>query len=198
MAAQSRADVALTLLAALQGSDSGLVLDDYEHSLQTATRAERAGADPQLVVAALLHDAGKALTSRRHDRVAAELLTSAVRPQVVWMVRVHQDFTAIELDNGRSRLARYKHVLHPAYNLAKRFIDEWDLPSRDPDYPTLPVEHFAPLVYDVFKGAATRDGPDRWSQWFSAALRRLPEPFATGVERVTLAPRRWARARFRR
>ena len=42
----------------------GLVIDDFEHSLQTATRAERAGADPELVVAALLNDAGKAVTVR--------------------------------------------------------------------------------------------------------------------------------------
>ena len=120
----------MTLLAALQGSDSGLAIDDYEHSLQTATRTERGGADTELVVAALLHDAGKALTSRRHDRVAAELLSGAVEPQVVWMVSVRQDFAAIELDNGRSPLARYKHVLHPDYTLAKRFVDEWDIPTR--------------------------------------------------------------------
>lgn len=141
--------MALALLEGLRGRDSGLVIDDYEHSLQTATRAERAGADDELVVAALLHDAGKAVAVRGHGRVAAEILAGSVRRQVVWLVGVHQDFTAIEISNGRSARARYRHMLHPGYKLAKQFVDEWDLPARDPDYDSHPVEHFAPLVHDV-------------------------------------------------
>jgi predicted HD phosphohydrolase len=196
MTGPSRAELALMMLTTLRGQYSGLRIDDYDHSLQTATRAERAGADEQLVVAALLHDAGKALTSRRHDRVAAEMLAGAVRREIVWMVGVHQDFAAHELDNGRGRAARYRHVLHPDYELARRFVDKWDLPSRDPVYPTLPVEHFTPLVYEVF--AAAGPAPDRWSRSFRTAMGHIPKPVADGIDRVTLAPRRWTKARFRR
>jgi predicted HD phosphohydrolase len=196
MIGRSRAEFALSLLEALRGQDSDLGLDDYEHSLQTATRAERDGADPQLVVAALLHDAGKALTPRRHDRVAAEMLVDAVRPEIVWIVGIHQDFAGRELDNGRGRAARYRHILHPGYQLARRFVDDWDLPSRDPEYPTLPVEHFTPLVYEVF--AAAGPVPDGWSRSFRAAMGHIPKPVADRIDRVTLAPRRWTKARFRR
>jgi putative nucleotidyltransferase with HDIG domain len=152
----SQATMALTLLDALRGRDSGLVLDDYQHSLQTATRAERAGADRELVTAALLHDVGKAITRRNHGRVAAEILAGAVRPEIVWLVSVHQDFTAVGLDNGRRRRARYRHRLHPRYALARRFVDEWDLPSRDPEYDTYPVEHFTDQVHAVFAGSPVR------------------------------------------
>jgi predicted HD phosphohydrolase len=170
----TRAEMALVLLDGLRGRDSGLVIDDYQHSLQTATRAERAGADADLVVAALLHDAGKAVTSRRHGRVAAEILAGCVRRDVSWVVAVHQDFTAIELENGRFRHARLLHALHPSYPLAKRFVDEWDIPSRDPAYDTLPVEHFAPLVHEVLGRPSTRRGGRPWRRLARAVRRRLP------------------------
>jgi predicted HD phosphohydrolase len=146
----SRSEIALQLLDVLRGSDSGLAIDDHQHSLQTATRAERAGADPELVVAALLHDTGKAITRRDHGRVAAEMLAGSVRPEIVWMVKVHQSFTAVEMNRRvRYRHARYRHVFHRGYGLAKHFVDDWDLPSRDPAYDTLAVEHFAPLVHEI-------------------------------------------------
>jgi predicted HD phosphohydrolase len=189
--------VALSLLESLRGRDTGDVLDDYDHSLQTATRAQRAGADDQLVVAALLHDSGKAVTFRRHDRVAAEMLAGAVRPEIVWMVGVHEEFTSLHRRNGRAQHARYRHLLHPGYGLAKQFSDEWDAPARDPEYPTLPLEHFAPLVHDLFERAKC-NVPDRWSRVFRSALDRLPADVAGGVERATVMPRQWAKARYRR
>ena len=33
--------------------------------------------------------------------------------------------------------------------LAERFADEWDQIAFDPSYPTLPLEHFEPLVRKV-------------------------------------------------
>ena len=43
----------LAFLQMLDGMDDGFAIDQLGHSLQTATRAERAGADDELVVAAL-------------------------------------------------------------------------------------------------------------------------------------------------
>ena len=39
---------------------------------------------------------------------------------------------------------------HAAYALAERFADEWDQRAFDPDYDTLPLEHFEPRVRAVF------------------------------------------------
>ncbi len=44
------------------------------HSLQTATRAERDGADDEMIVCALLHDIGDLLVPANHSQVAAALL----------------------------------------------------------------------------------------------------------------------------
>jgi predicted HD phosphohydrolase len=112
----------------------------------TAAVAEQAGADAELVVAALFHDAAKAVDSRRHGRLIADLLGPHVRPEVEHVLRVHQDLTARRLDNGRSRHRRLIHRARPGYALAVRFVEDWDLPARDPDYPTEPLEHFQPLV----------------------------------------------------
>ena len=34
----------------------------------------------------------------------------------------------------------------PWFELAERFADDWDQTAFDPDYDTLPLEHFEPLV----------------------------------------------------
>ena len=70
----------------------GFAVDQLRHSLQTATRAERAGADDDMVVAALCHDIGKYVSVPNHPRIAAEILRPYVRDEVVDVIRTHQDF----------------------------------------------------------------------------------------------------------
>src|ERR1017187_1423263 len=53
------ADRVLALLESLSTVVDGFAVDQLTHCLQTATRAERAGADDELVVASLCHDIGK-------------------------------------------------------------------------------------------------------------------------------------------
>ena len=50
----------LTHLKLLDGDYGGFPIDRLQHSLQTATRAHRAGESEAYVVMALLHDMGKA------------------------------------------------------------------------------------------------------------------------------------------
>ena len=132
----------LTLMEETARSDSGFAVNDRDHALQTATRAERAGADDEIVVAALFHDAAKAVDHRHHGALIAGLLAEHVRSEVEYALRVHQDFTAAHLDNARSRHRRWLHRANPHHRLAARFVDEWDAPSRDPDYDTEPLDHF--------------------------------------------------------
>ena len=51
----------LALLKQMQGDRMGYQVDRYTHSLQSATRAERDGADEETIVCALLHDIGDIL-----------------------------------------------------------------------------------------------------------------------------------------
>ena len=145
-------DRILGQLRALSGITNGFAVDQLTHVCQTAARAERAGADKEVVVAALCHDMAKAVSEPNHPAVAAALLKPYVRDDVVWMVEVHQDFQGRHYYGfmGKDPEARQQYVGHPAYELAERFADEWDQTSFDPDYDTPSLEHFEPLVREIF------------------------------------------------
>jgi predicted HD phosphohydrolase len=145
-------DKVLALLGNLEPIVNGFAVNQLVHCLQTATRAERAGADDELVAASLCHDLGKAISEPNHPAIAAEILKPYVRDDVVWTIRVHQDFQGRHYYRyfGGDPDAREQYRGHPAYDLAEQFADEWDQTSFDPDYDTLPLEHFEPLVRQVF------------------------------------------------
>src|SRR5271170_4009535 len=67
------ADRVLTMLESLAEITDGFAVDQLVHSLQTATRAEEAGADDEVVVASLCHDIGKAVSVMNHPKIAAEI-----------------------------------------------------------------------------------------------------------------------------
>ena len=146
------AESVLGMLRSLADITDGFAVDQITHSLQTATLAERAGADDEMVVASLCHDVGKAVSVPNHPRIAAEILRPYVSDDVHWMIQVHQDFQGRHYyaHLGADPNARDQYRDHAAYALAERFADEWDQMSFDPDYDTLPLEHFEPLVRRVF------------------------------------------------
>ena len=152
------AEVVLDLLRSLEKITVGFAVDQLTHCLQTATLAERAGADDEVVVAALLHDVGKAVSVPNHPAIAAEILRPYVRPAVYEMILSHQDFQGRHYYGhfGGDPNAREQHrdrLDADTFALAERFADEWDQIAFDPDYDTLPLEHFEPLVRKIFAQA---------------------------------------------
>ncbi len=151
------ADRVLLLLGSLADVVDGFAVDQLTHCLQTATRAERAGADDELVVASLCHDIGKAISVPNHPRIAAEILRPYVRDEVTQSILHHQEFQGrhyfhhFDMDPD----LRDAHRDQPWYPLAERFADEWDQTSFDPDYPTEPLAHFEPRVRVVFASPHT-------------------------------------------
>ncbi len=146
------ADRVLWLLESLSEVFDGFGVDQLTHCLQTATRAERAGADDEMVVASLCHDIGKAVCVPNHPRIAAEILRPYVRPEVTAAIAAHQDFQGrhyyhhFSLDPDMRE--RYRE--EPWFGLAEQFADEWDQNSFDPDYPTETLAHFEPKVRAIF------------------------------------------------
>jgi predicted HD phosphohydrolase len=138
----------LGLLESLSEVTDGFAVDQLTHCLQTASRAERAGADDELVIASLCHDIGKAVSVPNHGAIAAEILKPYVRPDVYWMILTHQDFQGRHYYHylGMDPQAREQYRDNPAFSLGERVADEWDQVAFDPDYDTLPLEHFEPLV----------------------------------------------------
>ena len=70
------AERVLGLLRSLDEITDGFSTDQLTHCLQTATLAERAGADNEVVVAALCHDVGKAISQNQegtHTQLGMEI-----------------------------------------------------------------------------------------------------------------------------
>jgi predicted HD phosphohydrolase len=146
------ADHVLGLLRSLEGMVAGFAVDQLEHSLQTASRAERGGEDEEMVVAALCHDVGKAISVPNHPGIAAEILRPYVRDEVYHVIRTHQDFQGRHYYQhfGGDPDARERYRSEPWFSVGERFADVYDQTAFDPAYDTLPLEHFEPLVRKTF------------------------------------------------
>lgn len=145
------ADAVLGLLRSLAGLTGGFPVDQLTHACQTAARAQRSGASAELVVAALCHDVGKAVSWPNHGAISAEILRPYVADDVYQVVRWHQDFQArhYAVHLGGDPDARERHRGASWFAVAEAFADEWDQPSFDPAYETPGLEHFEPLVREV-------------------------------------------------
>jgi predicted HD phosphohydrolase len=122
------------------------------HSLQKATRACRAGTDDDWVVATLLHDVGDIYAAYNHDEYAASILRPFVREQCTWVVEKHGDFQMSYYGHhvGGDPDKRSRWQDSPYFDDCAEFCELWDQSSFDPDFPTLTVEFFAPMVREVF------------------------------------------------
>jgi predicted HD phosphohydrolase len=143
------------LAAALQRlgtSLEGYRVSRLEHSLQCATRAERDGADPEMIAAALLHDVGDDLAPHNHAALAAEILRGYVRPEVTWIVAQHGLFQAYYYAHhyGQDRNARDALRGHRWFGACAAFCENWDQASFDPAFQSERLEHFMPLLRDIF------------------------------------------------
>ena len=141
-----------TLLASLEEQVDGFAVNQLEHCLQTATRALRAGASEELIVASLCHDIGKAISPANHAGIGAEILKPYVSRETYEIIRTHQDFQGRHYYAllGKDPEARRQYVQEPWYSQACQFTDEWDQAAFDPEYDTLPLSHFEPMIDRLF------------------------------------------------
>ena len=146
------ADRVLAELAKLTDSIAGYQVDRLGHSLQTATRAHRDGADEEMVVAALLHDIGDGLAPCNHGDFAAAILKPYVSEETHWIIRHHGVFQGYYFFHhiGADRNLRERYRGHPHFQACADFCEKWDQTSFDPAYDTMPLEAFRPMVQRIF------------------------------------------------
>jgi predicted HD phosphohydrolase len=141
----------LSMLRQCAEITDGFATDQLTHCLQTATLAEKAGADNEVIFASLCHDIGKVISVFNHPAIAAEMIKPYVRDEVYKMILVHQDFQGkhyyAHFDKDPN--ARDQYAGEPFYELAATFADEWDQTAFDPDAETYPLEHFEALVREI-------------------------------------------------
>lgn len=142
----------LKSLSDLGDSLSGYKITRLDHSIQSATRAWRDGADLDWVVCALLHDIGDMYAPYNHDEYAALVLKPFVREQCAWTTSVHASFQRYFFADkiGGDKNSRDKHKDSQYFEDCVEFCEKWDQTSFDPDYDDLPLEFFRPMVMEVF------------------------------------------------
>ena len=139
-------------VAALEQFQGPLKVSRLEHSLQSATRAHRAGKDNEYVAATLIHDIGDGLAPHSHGEMVGAVLRPFVSERVCWIIQKHALFQAYYYAHlmGEDRNARDKYLDHPFYDACVEFCELYDQNCFDPAYESLPVEFFEPMVRRVF------------------------------------------------
>ncbi len=138
-------------LAVLRSDCHGFAIDRLEHCLQTATRAHRDGRDEEYVTCALFHDVGAALAPDSHAEFVALILRPYVSERNHWMLLHHGVFQSYYFAHfhGGDRNARRKFRRHPHYDYTAEFCDLYDQAAFDPNYPSMTLDEFRPMVERV-------------------------------------------------
>jgi predicted HD phosphohydrolase len=146
------ADRILKFMSELNSTLEGYKITRLEHSLQTATRASNNKASEEMIVAALLHDIGDELAPLNHSEYAASVLKPYVSEKTHWVVEKHGEFQmyyyAHHFDKNRNLRDKYKG--HKYYEDTLQFCENWDQTSFDPNYKSLTLKDFDPMVRKIF------------------------------------------------
>jgi len=153
------ADRLLNTMRQLEHSLSGYRINRLEHSLQSATRAHRAGESEEMVIAALLHDIGDELAPYSHSEMAAAILRPFVSEKIHWVIKHHGVFQMYYYAHhcGGDRNARDLFKQHQWYQDAVYFCEKYDQNCFDPDYDSEPLEFFEPLLRKLVASPKTDD-----------------------------------------
>ena len=139
-------------LRCLENSFGGYKISRLDHSLQTATRAWRDGADEETVVVALLHDIGDLLSPENHGEIAAAILKPFVSSKNHWILKYHGVFQGYYYFHhlGGDRHSRDQFKDHEHYQACVDFCANWDQASFDPEYDTKTLAFFESMVRNIF------------------------------------------------
>lgn len=146
------ADHVMHLMRSLDADVGGFPVTRLEHSLQTATRAERDGRDEEYIVCALVHDIGDTLAPYNHPDIAAALVKGHVSEANHFMVAQHGVFQGYYFWDyiGGDSNAREAFRDSPYFDYTAEFCAKYDQTAFDSDYSSYPLEYFEPMVRNVF------------------------------------------------
>ena len=146
------ADRILSFLSRMTTTLEGYKITRLEHSLQSATRAFKNNENEEMVVACLLHDIGDELAPLNHSEYAASVLKPYVSEKTHWIIEKHGEFQMYYYAHhlGADRLKREKYKDHKYYQDTINFCEKYDQCSFDPEYKSMKLEEFAPMVKRIF------------------------------------------------
>ena len=130
----------------------GYKITRLEHSLQAATRAYKSNESEEMVVATLLHDIGDDLAPMNHSQYAASIIRPYVSEKTYWVIKHHGLFQTYYSAHhlGGDRNARDQFKDHKYYQATVDFCEKYDQSSFDPNYKSMSLEDFSPMVERIF------------------------------------------------
>jgi exopolyphosphatase/pppGpp-phosphohydrolase len=106
--------------------------DVFNHSLQTLKCALRETDDIDLIVAAMLHDAGKQISKLGHEKYSVDLLKNHVSPKTLWLVGNHMRFWNYALGDMK-KLSKVNELSGNEWFADLVKLCRWDKMGRKPD-----------------------------------------------------------------
>ena len=141
----------------------GYQVNNYHHSLQTATLMLEDGLPEEDVVLGLLHDIGFTVCPDTHAEYAACVLGPYLSERNLFVLRHHPVFQAHHIHDcdGIDREAREALRGHRWFEDCARFVERYDIVAIDPNIAVPPLRFFEPMVRRFFARPAGGDpGPD--------------------------------------
>jgi len=140
----------------------GYMVNNYRHSLQSATMALRDGLDEEDVVVALLHDIGFIVCPSMHGAFAAALMGAYISDRNYWMLHRHAVFQNVHSPElpGVDQHERERWRGHPHFEWAAGFVEKYDQAASDPAYDCAPLSAFEPMVQRLFARTPRPRYPD--------------------------------------
>tara|TARA_Y100000748_G_scaffold241959_1_gene206171 strand:- start:102 stop:659 length:558 start_codon:yes stop_codon:yes gene_type:complete len=150
--ASKTADRIIKYMSGLTETLEGYQVSRLEHSLQSASRAYKNKENEEMIVATLLHDIGDDLAPMNHSEYAAAILKPYVSERTHWIVEKHGEFQTYYYAHylGGDKNKREKYKDHEYYQDTIDFCEKYDQNSFDPNYKSLPLKFFEPIVKKIF------------------------------------------------
>ena len=128
--------------------DSAPEGDALYHSLQVFERARDAlPYDEEFLLAALLHDVGKAIDPREHVAAALEALEGSITPRTAWLIEHHTE--ALALDD-HTLGARCRHRLQASESFEElRLLARCDREGHAVGVPAADIEEALEYIRDL-------------------------------------------------
>lgn len=141
----------LKLLESRRGefSPNNPTLDKFDHSLQCASRAWRAGESADYVVMCLFHDVFGGFSADQHGVMAGMTLAPWLSERSLRAVSIHVAAMAELRDSAVVCYDAAGRQVTAEYPESKEFAEKYDMPSFDPAYDAFELGDFRHLIDQV-------------------------------------------------
>ena len=104
----------------------------FEHSLQVLYKAFRETNDTDLIIAAMLHDVGKAVESNGHEQAAIEMLDEYLSAKTKWLIEQHMRIWTL-IKGEMKKLSKVRELIEHPFLPELILLARWDHMGRNPN-----------------------------------------------------------------